>query len=173
MPLRKTNKNNINETERLSLLFANAAVDHQITEDHPTKKKRRMRTAGAPSTMAAATTTATPGSPDNPKTVSTQRTFDSSDDLLSYDTDDDGDVDVIPNSVLEEGQLPSQEQPPVSSPRPHPHKSLWDCQAIHWPPHSPLKIIRAGWKYAQSPYHIVEVVVLAAFLLACYVSPGT
>ena len=120
------------------------------------------------------------------KTLETQRTFDSTDDLLASSSDSDGEDDLNHDITIDDGGANNGEQQPAPSsgghhhrqhhihhsPRPHPSKSLWDCKAVRWPPHHPNTIIKAGLRYIKDPFHLLEIVVLGVFLLGCYKLPG-
>lgn len=180
IPFEKNTDNSASETIRLlsdNNCIAEEQQKHQATtiEDQIISRPISISISTAAAAAVAATMEkATVPSPSQ-KTFVTQQTFDSTDDLLVSDSDDD-------TNGNEEQQ---QQRPPVatinstnsrrssssSSRRPHPPKSLWDCQAFCWPPRAPTSIVQAGWKYVKNPYHFMEVIVLAIFLLVCYLSP--
>ena len=88
----------------------------------------------------------------------TQRTFDSSDDLLeneeALDSDDEGN----------QREARHENSTKVTS--------VWDCRAIYWPPHSVKTMAKSGLDFFQSPFLIMEVLFLGVFLYLCYILPG-
>lgn len=91
------------------------------------------------------------------KPFKSQRTFDSTDDLLENEEELDEEVQVATPSQHEGAAKPS---------------SVWDCRAVNWPPHSVKSMVKSGYGYAKSPFLILEVLSLAVFLYLCYILPG-
>ena len=169
------------EAEHLSLLLANNNASDGYDdedEDYPDNKKSKKKKYSerlTETTMAETSPSA--------KTLNTQKTFDSTDDLLAS-SDSESDDDVDNNGTIDNGGVTRELEVQAAanhhhhhhihhSPRPRPKKSLWDCKAVRWPPHHPLVMVKAGLRYVQNPFHILEIVALGLFLLGCYKLPGT
>ena len=90
------------------------------------------------------------------KTLATQRTFDSSDDLLENEEDLDLEDDNPPSVVRKEVAI---------------DPSVWDCRAVHWPPHSIKSLVESGLGYIKSPWLLAEVLFLGVFLYLCHILP--
>jgi hypothetical protein len=88
---------------------------------------------------------------------STQRTFDSTDDLLENDEDLD-DVPAVPPPRLENATTKVT--------------PFWDCRAVHWPPHSVKTVLKSSFGYVKSPFLIAELLFLGVFVYLCYILPG-
>jgi hypothetical protein len=94
------------------------------------------------------------------KSLETQQTFNSTDDLLeASDNDVEGGSNDGPTTTTTRGRLVDY------------YSAVWDCKAVHWPPHSFTTIVRAGCEYAQSLL-ILEVLFLGVFVLLCAILPG-
>lgn len=84
------------------------------------------------------------------KEYATQRTFDSTDDLIDSDEEE-------------------QNEPPIEVTTRK--SSVWNVRAVHWPPHSPNTIVKSGYAYIKSPFLPMEVIFLGIYLYLCYILP--
>ena len=92
------------------------------------------------------------------KNLSTQRTFDSTDDLLE-------------NEEALEIETNNEAAEPTTHENVTKVTSVWDCRAVHWPPHSLTDVVKSGYGYVKSPYLIAEVFFLGLFILLCHNLP--
>ena len=173
------------EAEHLSLLFAgNNETDRydEDDEEYSVSKKIKQKNKIKRFSKRLTGNTMAETSP-SAKTLTTQQTFESTDDLLASSDSDCDDV-VDQNVTIDHGGANGELEVQAAanlhhhqhihhSPRPHPKKSLWDCKAVRWPPHHPLVLVKAGIRYVKNPFHLLEIVALGLFLLACYKLPGT
>jgi len=106
--------------------------------------------------------------PPGKQSMATERTFDSADNLLGSEQDNNEKRPILPMNEV----LPSTVASTIASPQPFTCRTFWDVRAIQWPPRHPLDSLECAWKYFQSPFHATEVAVLGTFLLLCYKLPG-